>query len=236
MDKHIVVLTYNRHPLLERCIDSIRKSNTIPNSIIIVDNGTDGQTLEWAKLQRDITYITGDNSLGVTARNLGFRKVSSGIIFQVDDDSVVAPDWGEKLEHYFKDPQVGAIGQQGSYFDGWLGWNHDVPEDTECDFVTGFLWAFRAGLGWEYPECMAPFWHEESYLNLKIKCDGYKIIRCKPLGTHASHRSAPVDWPLHDRNLNHVINTFKPKVAEKYKEFQVFAKLTAEEYYHGHGG
>lgn len=233
MKIYTLTLTYNRLPLLQRCVASIRVGKL--NGIIVVDNSDTPDTYNWCATQPDITYIKGDNSLGVIARNLGIQYLidnkKEGVIMQIDDDALLSSNCRDTIEKYFSNPQIGAIGQQAYLWDGWMNYNPNTQVGSSCDFFTGFLWAFRIKKNWLYDVFMAPFWHEEATIQIPIALDGYTLVKCEPLGGHASHRSAPVDWDLHNRNLDHLIKRFKPFIDEEYRRGISFFKLWSVEKY-----
>lgn len=57
----VIIVTYNRLNLLKEEVESIRKQSFIDFGIIVVNNGSTDDTLEWLNQQSDITTITQDN-------------------------------------------------------------------------------------------------------------------------------------------------------------------------------
>ena len=217
MKTSIVILTYKRHAALHRCLTSIYNADKHPDNIYVVDNGLECEVkiildnLREVMIDVNIEYVPGNNDLGVCARNLAIDKVDKGIILQCDDDATVSANWYEIVNKWFTDLKVGAIGQEATVLDGWLNYKGGLEVNSECDFLTGFLWAWRADKGWRYDEEYAPFWREESDLQCRIKKEGSKIFKCRNLGGHASHRTGDVDWPLHDNNTDRLIKKWKGK-------------------------
>lgn len=61
----IVILSYNSYEMTRFCIESIRRNN-IPSSyeIIVVDNASTDESLEWLKQQRDVVLISNSENRG----------------------------------------------------------------------------------------------------------------------------------------------------------------------------
>jgi GT2 family glycosyltransferase len=214
----IVTLTCGTRTLsLKKCIESILKNTeNVDYELIIVDNNScpDTRALlgNYSKLPNFI-WIPLPENLGVCARNKGLSVAQGDIIVQIDDDVIVHQGWDKTALKYFSDPKVGAVGVQGSYFKGWLDWDHSAGVGDYVDFLTGFFWAFR-NTDIRYDEKLGQFWHEESEFQLQMKYRGFRFKKCEMVCTHASARQGNVDWKLHDANLNYVIQKWKDKEKE----------------------
>lgn len=210
----ILILTYNRKTLLLRCLDSITRAKRPPDDIIIIDNGSTDGTVDAVRNHRlrPIVITNTNTTLGVCARNLGIKASASDIIFQVDDDATVNTNWRDIIEKHFKDSTIGAIGQDAWKLTGWYSADPIKNVGQECDLVTGYLWAFRKKDSWLYDENYAPFWREDTDFCFHIINDGYKIIKCDVLGSHASARNSPIDWALHDKNTAYLAHKWKNKL------------------------
>ncbi len=99
-----VVVTYNRLPLLQKCIEKL-ESQTKPCDILVVDNAsTDGTAVWLAERQSENTRLrarnTGENLGGAGGFNYGMRwAVEAGYdyLWLMDDDCLPEPDALEKL-------------------------------------------------------------------------------------------------------------------------------------------
>src|SRR5437764_381994 len=99
----VVVPTYRRDELLQRCLQALLVQN-FPASeyeIIIADNGGEPAT---ARLVRDasqsstvdLKYLEADHVCGpAAARNRGWKAASGSIIAFTDDDCIPDPSWLE---------------------------------------------------------------------------------------------------------------------------------------------
>ena len=205
MKIYTLTLTYNRLPLLQRCVRSIKNSPISPQGIVVVDNSDNSDSYDWCKTQPDVTYVKGDNSLGVIARNLGLQVIPKDddvVIFQVDDDAIATPNYFQIAEKYFSNPKIGAIGQDAWKLTNYEGFQTEGVSQVgaRCHMLTGYLWMWRASLGIQYDGVNFPrFWREESDAQFQVIAKGYHVVKCEPLGGHASHRST-IDWELHNKN------------------------------------
>ena len=97
MNVSIVIPTYNRKPILIKCLHALenQKLNKLINSyeIIVVDDGSKDGTTEWIKEnQRKLPHVVlyeqehGGPAIG---RNLGVLKSTGDVIIFIDSDLVV---------------------------------------------------------------------------------------------------------------------------------------------------
>lgn len=95
-----VVVTYNRAPLLLRCVEAIRAGTRQPAQILVINNGSTDETEEWLRAQTDVQWITQENCGGAGGFYTGIKKAfeaGAEWIWVMDDDGVPAPDCLEKL-------------------------------------------------------------------------------------------------------------------------------------------
>lgn len=125
-----VVVTYNRLPMLKKCIEKI-EAQTAPCDILIINNASTDGTAEWlseceAKNDRLHAKNTGSNLGGAGGFNYGMRwAVETGYdyLWVMDDDCLPEPDALEKLLE--ADAVLG-----GDY--GWLSSVALWTDGTEC--------------------------------------------------------------------------------------------------------
>jgi glycosyltransferase involved in cell wall biosynthesis len=96
----IVIPTYNRQPILEKCLTALELQKFTDQKvskyeIILVDDGSTDGTLEWLKThQQDfpsVRVFQQDHQGPATARNLGVKMAQGEIIIFIDSDLVVTP-------------------------------------------------------------------------------------------------------------------------------------------------
>ena len=59
-----IILTLNKFDLTKSCIESIRKHTSEPYELIIVDNGSTDDTVEFLQNQQDIRVIYNEQNAG----------------------------------------------------------------------------------------------------------------------------------------------------------------------------
>ena len=101
MNVSVVIPTYNRKPILEKCLKALEKQ-TLKNiitdyEIVVIDDGSTDGTSTWIKNNSDILpHVVlyqqkhGGPALG---RNLGVMKSKFEIIIFIDSDLIVLDDF-----------------------------------------------------------------------------------------------------------------------------------------------
>lgn len=89
----VVSGSFNRLPMLQACLDSVRKAvNGLSYEIIIVDGGSTDGTLEYLKEQPDVKLIEHGELRGpVAAYNDGFKVARGRYVAYINDDLELAP-------------------------------------------------------------------------------------------------------------------------------------------------
>jgi rhamnopyranosyl-N-acetylglucosaminyl-diphospho-decaprenol beta-1,3/1,4-galactofuranosyltransferase len=63
MEKTIaIIVTFNRQKLLSECIESLRKQTHSLDQILVINNGSTDNTEQWLKNQKDLIFITQNNT------------------------------------------------------------------------------------------------------------------------------------------------------------------------------
>lgn len=112
----IVIPTYNRPAELKNCISSILKQTIKPNELIIVDDGNLKELpLEQECKDSGVQYIYfKKDKPGLTAsKNKGVKIATGDIIFFLDDDVVLLPDYIEEILNVYKGNKEDLIGGVG---------------------------------------------------------------------------------------------------------------------------
>lgn len=120
-----VIVTYNRLPMLQKCIESVL-AQSAPCDILVVNNASTDGTCEWLdaepKADRLTVYDTGANLGGAGGFNFGMRRaIESGydFLWLMDDDCLPEPEALEKLL------------EADSLLDGKYGWLSSVALWTD---------------------------------------------------------------------------------------------------------
>jgi GT2 family glycosyltransferase/glycosyltransferase involved in cell wall biosynthesis len=186
-----VILTHNRHALLEKCIKSIKAlldKSDITYEVVIVDQAPNDWKPGYNQYQAvaNSKLIRLDKNIGCgPGRNRG-ADVATGefIIFMDDDASFTGESIVDMLQEAIdllrQDHSIGVIGQTGGYVDApnW-GFFPKAEHRYLCDVAQGYFQMFRRGL-WangkvRIDEGFGKFWHEDSDMCLQLKHQGYKV-------------------------------------------------------------
>jgi len=216
-----VILTYNRKDVLKKCLLAVAE-NTYERrcnyEVIVVNNCSNDGTLKLLDIMGgqfdNYKVLNLNRNYGVIARNRAFNLARGKYIVQIDDDVLVQKNWDKEVFKYFRNPQVGAVGTEGSK---WIGWvnkhNKDIKIGDYVDFLTGQFWVFK-NESWLYDESFGHFWHEESDLQMWMKYrKKYRFCQCnRNVIRHLELRSEKtMDWKLHDKNWQMFVDKWKPR-------------------------
>ena len=101
MDVSIVIPTFNRKPILKKCLFALenQKLNNLVNSyeVIVVDDGSTDGTTAWIKANKDklphVVLFEQEHGGPALGRNLGVMKSKKEIIIFIDSDLIVLDDF-----------------------------------------------------------------------------------------------------------------------------------------------
>ncbi|MGL5877727.1 MAG: glycosyltransferase family 2 protein, partial [Xenococcaceae cyanobacterium] len=94
----VVIPTYNRKPILEKCLRALENQQLTDNKvgsyeIVLVDDGSIDGTLEWLQTHRDefphVRSFAQNHYGPAAARNLGVKEAIGETIIFIDSDLVV---------------------------------------------------------------------------------------------------------------------------------------------------
>ena len=98
----IVIPTYNRRPILEKCLTALEQQPLPANTavdgyeVVVVDDGSTDGTVAWLQ-QTDafphVRLVEQDHQGPAAARNLGITTAKGDTIIFIDSDLVVTPDF-----------------------------------------------------------------------------------------------------------------------------------------------
>ncbi|MEI7653420.1 MAG: glycosyltransferase family 2 protein [bacterium] len=101
MQVSVVIPAYNEAKNIGACLDAINAQTVKADEIIVVDNNSTDATAEIARA-KGARVIT-EKVQGITAaRTAGFEAAQYEIIARTDSDTIVNPDWIEKIHHYME--------------------------------------------------------------------------------------------------------------------------------------
>lgn len=107
----VIVVSWNHRDLLLECLRHIEASS-VEHELIVVDNGSTDGSVEAVNSTYPHTKIVAlDENVGYgPAFNRGVEAGSAELLFFINNDANIAPDFLEKLSVPFDDPSVGMVG------------------------------------------------------------------------------------------------------------------------------
>lgn len=106
----IVVPAYNAQDTIAECIEALLDQDYTEKEIIIVDDGSEDDTSQFASEYQDVTVINTERGGAARATNIGIEHSKYDIIVSVDSDAVLEKNWLKKIVPEFQDSSVGAVG------------------------------------------------------------------------------------------------------------------------------
>ena len=205
----IIILSYNTYTYTRRCIESIRR-HTEPGTyeLIVIDNGSQDESVAWLKQQTDINLVCNQENTGFPGGcNQGLLRARGGDILLLNSDTVVTPRWLKQLHKALHSAaDVGAVGCLTNYCfnnqaidtDGYTDlpgllafgerYNHtDASKWEEVPMLTGFCLLIKsevcAKVG-PLDESFNPGNYEDNDYCLRIMQAGYRLLLCRDTFIH----------------------------------------------------
>jgi len=200
----VLIVTYQRPELLRNCLGSLERQTRRPDELIVV--GVVGDTLtqtvveEFARTSPFpcVWRFTLTPSV-VLQTNLGLDICTADIVVFINDDAEALEDWLERIEPYYGDETVGAVGgrdyihlSDGSIVQGqarqvgritWFGrvrGNHHLsyPHIVEVHVLKGVNMSCRRNLLGTLDTRMAGGgrWHWEIDASFQIREKGKRLV------------------------------------------------------------
>ncbi len=132
-----VVLNWNGiHDTLP-CLDSIRKQTVTDYEIIVVDNGSAEDQKETLRSIKDITLVDLPVNTGFTGGQIaGLEQASGDYVALINNDAVIAPDWGKNALKVFETADFEHIAAVGGRAYSWDESKDEKPFVTENPFYS----------------------------------------------------------------------------------------------------
>jgi glycosyltransferase involved in cell wall biosynthesis len=105
----IVIPVYNEERHIKACLDAIAVQTVMPNEVIVVDNNCTDKTVEIARSYPFVKLLKEPNQGRGWARTAGFNASTCDILGRIDADSMIAPNWVERVLDDFADPDVAGL-------------------------------------------------------------------------------------------------------------------------------
>ncbi|BAY39872.1 family 2 glycosyl transferase [Nostoc sp. NIES-2111] len=195
----VVIPTYNRRPILEKClraleVQTLSASTVIRDyEIVLVDDGSTDGTLDWLAAHKQefphVRWFEQDHAGPAAARNLGVEQAQGDIIIFIDSDLVVLENFlqahsdalvqgQEKLEsdRFFT---YGAVINTCN-FDNPTAEPYKITDFSAAFFATGNVaipkhWLEKAGL---FDTGFQLYGWEDLELGVRLKNLGLQLIKC----------------------------------------------------------
>ena len=201
----VIIPTYNRKPILEKCLRSLENQQLVDDKVsnyevILVDDGSTDNTIEWleenaAEFPHLRLFI--QSHLGpAAARNLGIEKAQGDTIIFIDSDLVVTETFiqshanalitGEKELGNEKLFTYGAVINTCN-FDDPTSESYKITDFSAAYFATGNVaisrkWLEKVGV---FDTRFQLYGWEDLELGVRLKQLGLKLIKCpKAVGYH----------------------------------------------------
>ena len=119
-----VVVSYNRLDLLRLTLRSYRATVRGPHALLIVDNGSDAETVDYLKASMLPCVFLGENRFPGYATNYGWGLLLEGLradhlLHRSDNDVEYLPGWCDEVrERFAANPQLGQLGLRTIHEEG----------------------------------------------------------------------------------------------------------------------
>lgn len=182
MKIHTVVISYQRLELTLRALASYLETVTLPYTLVVVDNGSDADTVERlcasGRLHDFDVFALGENRYPGYACNRGFELAPDGapLLHRADNDFEFLPGWCDEIVKRFQEnPRLGQLGLRTDAEELWNG--HNVGGN--CVFRRQ-LW--DEGLRWDetpWPEIKVAGYTEDSFMSPQVAARGWEWGRVR---------------------------------------------------------
>jgi glycosyltransferase involved in cell wall biosynthesis len=202
----VVIPTYNRRPILEKCLRALEHQQLRTDSVVIgyevvvVDDGSTDGTLEWLESHKGefphVRSLSQNHQGPAAARNLGVEQAKGDTIIFIDSDLVVT----EQFLQAHADALVKGEQQLGSdriftygavintcNFDNPTSEPYKITDFSAAYFATGNVaiackWLEKVGL---FDTRFQLYGWEDLELGVRLKQLGLKLIKCpEAVGYH----------------------------------------------------
>lgn len=188
---HSVIVSFNRLELFKQCYQSYKDTVSIPHSLVVVDNASDRETMDWiVDHVTEQVIILSENKYPGYACNRGWELApkEATLLHRSDNDFMFLPGWCENILAAFKKPSTGQVGLRTDREElkarSNVGGNNVIRREL---WDRGLRYDERP---WgEYP----PGWTEDSLLSPEVERLGYGWTRVKEPSIQSLSREDPSD-------------------------------------------
>ena len=187
----VVIPTYNRKPILEKCLRAMEDQQYSDYEIVVVDDGSTDGTVDWLKSENfpHVRLFCQDHLGAAAARNLGVEEAKGDTIVFIDSDLVVTPVFLQSHAESLKQGQQ-ELGNDKLFtygrvintanFDDPTSEPYKITDFSAAYFATGNVaiarhWLLKAGL---FDLGFKQYGWEDLELGVRLKNLGLKLIKC----------------------------------------------------------
>jgi glycosyltransferase involved in cell wall biosynthesis len=87
----VVVPTYNRAPILARCLDALAAQDPAPDEVVVVDDGSIDDTPAVVESHDWVKAVRQENAGRAAAKNAGVDAARGDVVLFLDDDVIATP-------------------------------------------------------------------------------------------------------------------------------------------------
>ncbi len=194
----VVIPTYNRLPILQKCLLALENQDLTDQKvsnyeIIVVDDGSTDGTLDWISdnfsLLPHVKTVTQNHGGAASARNLGIDNANGDWIIFIDSDLVVTSVFLQSHANAL----VKEMGIQGNdclftygavintcNFDNPTSENYKITDYSAAYFATGNVaiakkWLKKAGM---FDTSFKQYGWEDLELGVRLKKLNLKLVKC----------------------------------------------------------
>ena len=144
----ISILTYNNLNYTKKCLESLFKTPKYPNyKVVVSDNGSTDETVEFLKQHKDIEFINNKKNLGFSkAHNQILKMYPNNDIVLLNNDLELPFGWLPTIAHCVEKRQLGAASPAikvsngldvGAVLNKQAKGRSLINENTKPDWITG---------------------------------------------------------------------------------------------------
>ena len=191
----VVIPTYNRLPILQKCLKALETQVLSPNladyEVVVVDDGSTDATIDWLQ-SADLPHLRWfeqDHQGPAAARNLGVTKAKGDVIVFIDSDLVVTESFLQAhVEALMQGQQELGHDRLFTYgsvintcnFEQPTSEPYKLTDFSAAYFATGNVaigrhWLEQAGL---FDTRFQLYGWEDLELGVRLKHLGLKLIKC----------------------------------------------------------
>lgn len=115
----VVIPVWNGWDVTAGCLGTLRPTLGEHDRVVVVDNGSEDATPAMLAGQEWLTVVSNATNLGFArACNQGAAVASGDVVVFLNNDTVLAPGWLDRLCAVFADPGVAAAGPRSNFVSG----------------------------------------------------------------------------------------------------------------------